>query len=60
MYYNTAKRILCMSLKFCIVMYKYYGPVAFNRKIKYLYCICIVLYLLVQKVKRRVYKIHVL
>ena len=39
MYYNIAKRILCMSLKFCIVMYKYYGPVAFNCKIKYLYCI---------------------
>ena len=39
MYYNIAKRILCMSLKFCIVLYKYYGPVAFNCKIKYLYCI---------------------
>ena len=41
MYYNIAKIILCMSLKFCIVMYKYYGPVAFNCKIKYLYY-CIV------------------
>ena len=39
MYYNIAISILCMSLEFCIVMYKYYGPVAFNCKIKYLYCI---------------------
>ena len=39
MYYNIVKRILCMSIKFCIVMYKNYGPVAFNCKIKYLYCI---------------------
>ena len=44
MYYNIAKRILCMSLKFCIVMYKYYGPVAFNCKIKYLYCIVLYCY----------------
>ena len=46
MYYIIAKRILCVSLEFCIVMYKYYGPVALNCKIKYLYCIvlyCIVL-----------------
>ena len=46
MYYNIAKRILCMSLKFCIVMYKYHVPVAFNYKIKYLYCI--VLYCIAQ------------
>ena len=46
MYYSIAKRILYMSLKFCIVMYKYYGPVAFNCKIKYLHCI--VLYCIVE------------
>ena len=42
MQYNIAKRIYCMSLKFCIVMYMYYGPVAFNCKIKYLYCIVLI------------------